>query len=114
MRFIARAYWLFLNCLFRRANRLQYSSTKEVMCHELLLGETVRCCGFSREMFIKLRQGGSYEQETNVSGRRDGRCWTNGAGRCSAALSVESGFTANHSGRLASHGRNNDGQGCFH
>ena len=54
------------------------------------------------------------EQETNVSGRRDGRGWTNGAGRCSAALSVESGFRANHTGRLASHGSNDDGQGCFH
>ena len=28
-------------------------SGKDVMCYEILLGETVRCCGFSTELFIK-------------------------------------------------------------
>src|SRR4029453_5900355 len=89
-------------------------SGKDVMCYETLLRETVRCCGFSTELFIKTSQGGSREQETKVSGRRDGRGWTNGANRCSTVRSVGSGFAVNHSGRLASRGSNDDRPECFH
>ena len=69
---------------------------------------------FQQSCSLRLRQGGSHEQENNVSGRRDGRGWTNGSSKCSTALSVESGFAANPSGRLASHRSNDDGPECFY
>src|SRR4030095_16870788 len=84
------------------------------MCYETLLRETARCCEFSTELFIKTSQGGSREQETKVSGRRDGLCWSIWTNRGSTVRSVGSGFAVNHSGRLASRGSNDDRPECFH
>ena len=83
------------------------------MCYEKLKGETARLLRISF-VHTDFDKEDPVNKKLTIADGRDGCGWTNGASRCSTALSVESGFAANHSGRMANHGGNDDGPGCFH